>query len=132
MLFVAIIAGWLLIGAIIGRILFVNTLGNAPRLVDNCEGLSDNIYSRCHGRHEWVTSAAYAKAVEKALLSIVFWVFTGIAYMITRPTPAEKLKAKEKKLKEFEDRLAQFDKEYKHLLKEKELDGSHRTDTRKK
>lgn len=111
MLFVAIVAVWLLIGAVVGRILFVRTLGDAPRRVDECEGLNTNEFSRCYGRHEWVKSAAYNKAVDNALWSIVFWIFTGIAYMITRPTPAEKLKAKEQELKELEDNLAKFIKE---------------------
>lgn len=90
---------YLVVGIIVGRLLFVSVLGTNQRT------FSTDFYGTKPTR-------AYSLASKWAWWCIVIWIILGPMYLITAETPYEKNKRKQIEAQKLEDKMKQLEKEY--------------------
>jgi hypothetical protein len=111
MIALTILASYVLIGMVSGRVLFIKSLSDSPRY------RYERIYaSRVIDDYSKVslkkTTSEYNRAMKLSAFGGASWPIALPFYVfILAPTPTEKARAKEEKQKELEDRFRQLESE---------------------
>lgn len=102
MLMFAAIFAYIIVGTIIGRILFVKRLGYSDRYMFT----EKDEWGFVTGRQELIETTVNSSAQTYGLWSIVVWPLTLAVFLIQLPTPIEKKAHKAKEMEELRKQLS--------------------------